>query len=575
MRGVGPGGPTTHTTLRRMCTNRASEREGAIATAALLRGGLVSAAEQRLGRALESHPHDVDPGVGGVRPRVVHEGRAAVRDAREAEAGEATPTPAAAARGVGRAAEVGAGSGQGADLEPPGPLLPQAHEGRGAPRDGKLPEIDPAASGRDAGAREAEAGVDVGPDPGPDVIRRRDGGHADLESHDPRVHEDHVEVGRDRGPADRSRTDPRRADRAAGTAVGDVRPEVSLAAVGRDAVAVTEARVAGTQAADTRRAAGRRVGEAAGRATGTAVAAVSEQAGLAAVRRHAVAVGEVRGAGAEHTCARSAGRGGVHEGTGRTAAAAVGEAVGRVDLAAVRRVAIAVAEARVAGTERAGARDAGSARVRTRRADHAAGAAVGRARARVDAAAAAEGLAGDADGVAGATRTGLAHRTGGATDATVGVVVLEVHTRHAAASQPARAGHVGRSVGRGVRGIVAGTRIAHVGSDLGAGVRGRHIGDVHARVSAVVGGGVGRVERIDTRVTHVRDVTGIDHVHARVSAVVGGGVGRVGRRGVGGITATIDHVRRGDVRGDVTEHVARNVDHDHVGAGGVGRAVRP
>ena len=79
---------------------------------------------------------------------------------------------------------------------------------------------------------------------------------------------------------------------------------------------------------------------------------------LAAVRREAVAVGEARGAGADGAGARGAHRRGVGQRAGLAAAAAVRDVRGGGGLAAVGRVDVAVEVADVAGAEPAVARDA-------------------------------------------------------------------------------------------------------------------------------------------------------------------------------------------------------------------------
>ncbi len=195
--------------------------------------------------------------------------------------------------------------------------------------------------------------------------------------------------------------------------------------------------------------------------------------------------------------------------------AAAGAAVARVrlqrQLAAVGRIAVAVAEVRVAG-EAADARSTGSRRVGGDGADGAAGAAVRDARAGVDADVRAAGLAGGARGV----------RVGRAVHAGVGGELIRrkirrddgVLVKEAAVGRVGVRGsvahdvHAGRTLVEPI-GLDVGARaigkVRHIGvrPGLGGTVGGRdHVGPVHPSLLTVVRDGVARLVAHD--VHHVR-----------------------------------------------------------------------
>ncbi len=293
-----------------------------------------------------------------------------------------------------------------------------------------------------------------------------------------------------------------RAGRTARAAVVAVAREVDLAAVRPVAVAVGEARQAvvpaGPSGAHRRRVGAGRAGGAARaavhgvglevraggaahrlprgarRRAGPALAGLTRCAGpaagaavggtvqvrLAAVRHVAVAVVEATDAVRDAAGARDADPVGVGERAGRAARAAVVGAARQVDLAAVRPVAVAVGEARVA-EHLAGADDAGRDRVRADRADGSAGAAVVHVGRERRAGGPADRLTRGAGRGAGTVRADLAGRAGVAAAAAVGGAVevrlaavdhlaVAVDEPTDAARDAAGAGHAG-GVGVGER----------------------------------------------------------------------------------------------------------------------------
>ncbi len=464
------------------------------------------------------------------------------REAREdARAG----VPAAAAGGV--RAERGAVRPQEHKLHRPHRARPLRDRG-GRAGDHLLPHVDAAAVRH--GFRTSEAGPHGGIErPAVDadgvVSDVRD---ADIESAHVRLSRvpAHIEPGRHDGRADTRAAEPRRADVPAGSAVVDV----SLRA---DAGAAADA-LPGGAGAGTRDAG---LARGAAVATHATVGDARHEERLAPSDRVAVAVAEARVAGAHHAGARRAARRRVRERAGAAAHAAVRAAGASVDLAAVRGAAVAVREARGADADAAGARGAHGGGVRRRRTRVVAAAAVGDARAGVDAGVPAALLAGRTDAAAHAAGADRPERARATATAAVAIVVLRVHADAAAARLPD---------GAGPR----------------AGVDG-HVGRHHVEgVEAVVGRDVGRVERVRTRVDDVgahHDIrpVGLDVGHDDVGPVVGTerAVARVhagfgGRSGVGvgrgSVRAAIESVvRDDDVAGLVALHVHRHVHERPVG----------
>lgn len=349
-----------------------------------------------------------------------------------------------------------------------------------------------------------------------------------------------------RGGAGAAHADLSRAHVAAGAAVVRVGLRVDT---GATAHALT--RGAGADAGDAALTHGAAI------AAGTAVRDARRNERLAAIGHVAVAVAEARIAGAHDAGARRAGGRRVGEGAGSAAHAAVRATRARVDLAAVHGAAVAVREALVADADAAGARGAHGGGVRRRRTRVVAAAAVGDARAGVDAGVPAALLAGRTDAAAHAAGADRPERARATATAAVAIVVLRVHADAAAARLPD---------GAGPR----------------AGVDG-HVGRHHVEgVEAVVGRDVGRVERVRTRVDDVgahHDIrpVGLDVGHDDVGPVVGTerAVARVhagfgGRSGVGvgrgSVRAAIESVvRDDDVAGLVALHVHRHVHERPVG----------
>ena len=273
-------------------------------------------------------------------------------------------------------------------------------------------------------------------------------------------------------------------ERAAAAAVGRVRLRVGLAAVGGVAIAVSEARGAGADAAGAPHTGGRRVGEVAGTAAGTAIRGVGVEVDLATVGGVAIAVSEARCAGvAAHAVAR---HGRVR--TRHVARRAGGAA--RHDGQVAHATASADVETCVAG-EAAHAGGAGCPRIRGGNARRRAAAAVSGVRLRVDAAAAAQrrrrGRAHDradarrAEGHRRATRRraaaavrGFAPRVGLAAVGGVAVAVREAARAGVAAHAVARHGrvrtrHVARRAGGAAR---HGRRVAHATASADVEARG-------------------------------------------------------------------------------------------------------
>src|SRR5262249_20744319 len=141
-------------------------------------------------------------------------------------------------------------------------------------------------------------------------------------------------------------------------AMGEVGREVDLAAVGGDAVAVGEPGVADGDGAGAAGATSGGVREAAHGAAAAAVAGVAGHVDLAAVPRQAVAVAEPGGAAGDGAGAEAAHRRGVRQHAREAAGAAVARVADQVDLAAVADDAVAVGPARHATDDAAGAHHA-------------------------------------------------------------------------------------------------------------------------------------------------------------------------------------------------------------------------
>ncbi len=353
-----------------------------------------------------------------------------------------------------------------------------------------------------------------------------------------------------------------RRDRRGGARAGDahlrradVSADAAVVGIGLrvDARAAAHAlpRGAGADAGDTALTHGAAV------AAGAAVRDAGRDDGLTTVGRVAVAVAEARVAGAHDAGARRAGGRRVGEGAGSAAHAAVRATRARIDLAAVHGAAVAVREALVADADAAGARGAHGGGVRRRRTRVVAAAAVGDARAGVDAGVPAALLAGRTDAAAHAAGADRPERARATAAAAVAVVVLRVHADAVAARLPD---------GAGLRTRVDGD-VGRVGAVVSRDVRprDRRVDDVGAHHVRPVGLNVGRdnVRRVDGG---VGPVVGPNRAIARIHAGFGGrgdvGVGR------GSVRAPVEGVVRDDVDGGL---IALHVHHRHVHERHVGR----
>jgi hypothetical protein len=304
-----------------VCTNRASEeRERAASTPRSQGAHVPELARQEADANQVQDAAARDTGrqvvVVGLRVGEVPIGLEAGERAADTKAGEASPRATARAGRSPERAERGRHGRHRHDLEPPGadPARDRYAHARGRVRRREAPEVDTASAGR--GRRTGHV------HPVPYRVATPRIARTDPETHDARVGADRVE---DRVRQTGTRfAHTRGAGVAAGTTVGSVRPRVDLAAVGVVAVAVGEAR--GASDAAGAGCAGRE-GVAARRADGPAGPAVCDarsRVDLAAVRRHTVAVGEARCAGAETADTCRAGRRGIDEPrTGAGASAAV------------------------------------------------------------------------------------------------------------------------------------------------------------------------------------------------------------------------------------------------------------
>ncbi len=294
-------------------------------------------------------------------------------------------------------------------------------------------------------------------------------------------------------------------------------------------------------------------------AAGAAVRDARRDERLAAVGRVAVAVAEAPVAGTHDTGARRAARRRVREGAGSAARTAVGAACAGVDLAAVGGATIAVREARVADADTADARGAHGGGIRGCRARVVAAAAVSDARARVDAGVTAALLAGRTDAAARATGADRPERARATATAAVAIVVLRVHADPAAARLPDGAG-----LGAGIDGDVG---RHHVGAVVSRDVRPRvgRVDDIDTHHVRPVGLDVGHddVGRVDG---DVGPIVRPDRAVARVHTSLGGR-GRVGV-GRGSVRAAIESVVRDDVR---ARAIALHIHHRHVHGRRVGR----
>lgn len=502
------------------------------------------------------------------RPEGGHEGDRRDRDPRagvgatEREAAEGGAVPPPAAGGVAARAEGAAVRPEGTDEHPPAGVTPS--RGRRGPdeevvaRNGQRAHVRAAAVRDRFATREAEPGTrGERAHVAAEADRARVGGgdhdrHAARLGHRRVPHDVHAR-GDGAGGAGAAHTHLRRADVAAGAAVVGVGLRV-------DAGAAAHAlpRGAGAGARDAALTRGAAV------AAGAAVRDARRDDGLAAIGRVAVAVAEARVAGTHDTGARRTGGRRVDEGAGSAAHAAVRATRARVDLAPVHGAAVAVREARVAGAHTADARGAHGGGVRQRRARVVAAAAVGGARTRVDAAVAAALLERRAEAPAGTAGADRPERAPTVAAAAVIVVVLRVDAGAAAARLPDGAG-----LGTGVDGDV---ERHHVGAVVRRDVRPLRVGRIRTRVEGV---GTHHVRPVRLDVGHedvgpvdgdVGPVVGSDRAVARVHAGFGGrGSVSVGR---GSVRASVESVVRDDVR---ARAIALHIHHRHVHERRVGR----
>ncbi len=294
-----------------MCTNRASEeRERAASTPRSQGAHVPELARQEADANQVQDAAARDTGrqvvVVGLRVGEVPIGLEAGERAADTKAGEASPRATARAGRSPERAERGRHGRHRHDLEPPGADPARDRDTHRRIRVGRrqAPEVDAA----EPRGRRRRAGL---VDPVAHRVPADRVARPDPETRHARVGAERVEhrVRQARAGC----THAGGAGVAAGAAVGGVRPRVDLAAVGVVAVAVGKVRdarvAAGARDAGRERVRARRTS----RAAGAAVGGVRPRVDLAAVRRYVVAVGEVGGAGTEAADARIAGRRGVHE----------------------------------------------------------------------------------------------------------------------------------------------------------------------------------------------------------------------------------------------------------------------